>query len=59
MSAGYVTFSDIFNNAIDFSYMPRGCKTPKLSNCKRVSARRSVLCERLTNNTETVTANIS
>lgn len=59
MSAGNVTFSDIFNNAIDFSYMPRGCKTPKLSNCKRVSARRSVLCERLTNNTETVTANIS
>ena len=37
---------DIFNKTIDFSNMPRGYKTPKLKNLKRVSARDSVLCIR-------------
>ena len=46
MSSGFARLSDIFNKEIDFSYMPNGCKTPKLSNCKRVSARRSILCIR-------------
>jgi len=41
---GFVVLMDIFKNEIDFSYMPKGYKTPKLSNCKRISARRSCLC---------------
>lgn len=49
MSVGFAVLSDIFNNKIDFSCMPRGYKTPKLSNCKRVNARRSTLCMRLIN----------
>lgn len=28
-------------NKVDFSDMPRGLKTPKLSNCKRISARKT------------------
>lgn len=44
MSSGFATLMDIFNNKIDFSYMPRGYKTPKLSNCNRISARKSCLC---------------
>ena len=44
MSKGFATLMDIFENQIDFSYMPRGMKTPKLSNCKRISARKSCLC---------------
>ena len=44
MSSGLAILMDIFNNKIDFSYMPRGYKTPKLSNCNRISARRSCLC---------------
>ena len=43
-STGYTILMDIFGNKIDFSYMPKGNKTPKLSNCKRVSARGSCLC---------------
>lgn len=43
-SRGYAVLMDIYNKKIDFSYMPRGCKTPKLSNCKRISTRRSCLC---------------
>ena len=41
---GYCLFADIFGNKIDFSDMPKGSKTPKLSNCKRISARNSCLC---------------
>ena len=41
---GYCLFTDIFGNKIDFSDMPKGSKTPKLSNCKRISARNSCLC---------------
>lgn len=44
MSAGYAVLMDIFNNKIDFSHMPKGYKTPKLSNCERISTRRSCLC---------------
>lgn len=44
MSSGYAVLMDIFNKTIDFSNMPRGYKTPKLKNLKRVSARGSVLC---------------
>ena len=44
MSSGFATLMDIFENQIDFSYMPRGMKTPKLSNCKRILARSSCLC---------------
>lgn len=43
-SSGYAVLMDIFNNKIDFSYMPKGYKTPKLKNLKRLSARTSVLC---------------
>ena len=46
MSSGYAVLMDIFNKTIDFSDMPRGYKTPKLKNLKRVSARNSVLCIR-------------
>ena len=43
MSSGFATLMDIFGNKIDFSDMLRGMKTPKLSNCKRISARSSCL----------------
>lgn len=39
MSTGYAILMDIDGNKIDFSYMPKGYKTPKLSNCKRMTAR--------------------
>ena len=41
---GYCLFTDIFGNKIDFSDTPKGSKTPKLSNCKRISARSGCLC---------------
>jgi len=41
MSTGYAILMDIEGNKIDFSSTPRGMKTPKLSNCKRISARSS------------------
>lgn len=44
MSSGFAILMDIFNNKIDFSFMPKGYKTPKLSNLERISARRSCLC---------------
>ena len=43
-SAGYAILMNIFNEKIDFSYMLRGWKTPKLSNLERISARSSCLC---------------
>ena len=36
---GYAVLMNIEGNKIDFSTMPRGLKTPKLSNCKRITAR--------------------
>lgn len=44
MSSGYATLMDIFGNKIDFSNMPKGLKTPKLANCKRIQARKTILC---------------
>ena len=44
MSSGFAVLMDIFNNKIDFNYMPKGHKTPKLSNLKRLSSRCSTLC---------------
>lgn len=44
MSSGFVTLMNIFNDKIDFSYLPRGRKTPKLLNLERISARSSCLC---------------
>lgn len=41
MSTGYAILMDIEGNKIDFSHMPKGMKTPKLSNCKRIAARTS------------------
>ena len=42
--SGFTVLMDIFGNRVDFDNMPRGLKTPKLSSCKRISARRSCLC---------------
>ena len=47
-SSGFVFLMDIFGNMIDFSFMPRGMKTPKLSNCRRISARGSLCVNRRT-----------
>lgn len=41
MSTGYAILMDIEGNKIDFSHMPKGMKTVKLSNCKRITARSS------------------
>ncbi len=41
MSSGYVILMDISGKKMDFSNSPKGWKTPKLSNCKRLSARKS------------------
>ena len=41
MSTGYAILMDIFGNKADFSKMPKGFKTPKLANCKRLEARKS------------------
>lgn len=42
---GYAILMDIDGNKIDFSTMPRGYKTPKLSNCKRITARSTVMTQ--------------
>ena len=39
MSVGYAILMDIDGNKIDFSAMPKGCKTPKMANLKRLEAR--------------------
>mgnify|MGYP000859260605 CR=1 FL=1 len=41
---GYAVLMDVFGNKVDFSSMSKGHKTPKLSNCDRISTRRSCLC---------------
>lgn len=43
MSTGFAVLMDIDGNKVDFSAMLRGYKTPKLSNCKRITARSSVI----------------
>lgn len=45
MSTGYAVLMDIDGNKVDFSAMPRGYKTPKLSNCKRITARSTVMTQ--------------
>ena len=44
ISTGYCKLMDIFGKIIDFSQANKGFKTPKLANCKRISARKSVIC---------------
>ena len=44
MSSGFTILMNIFGERIDFSNLLRGLKTLKLSNCNRISARRSCLC---------------
>ena len=46
MSTGYAVLMDIDGNKIDFSKEPNGFKTPKLKNCKRLTARTSLLIQR-------------
>lgn len=41
---GYTVLMNIFGNKADFNTMPKGYRMPKLSNCVRVCARRSILC---------------
>ncbi len=41
MSSGYAVLMDINGNKIDFSSMPKGFKTPKMVNLKRLVARSS------------------
>ena len=45
ISTGYAILMDIDGNKIDFSSMPKGFKTPKLSNCKRITARSSQMIQ--------------
>ena len=48
-STGYATLMDINGNKIDFSYMPKGQKTPKLKNMSRLGARKSwIIIEKYT-----------
>ena len=45
MTSGYAVLMDIEGSKIDFSNLSKGYKTPKLSLCKRISARRSqIIC---------------
>lgn len=39
MSVGYAILMDIDGNKVDFSAMPKGYKTPKMANLKRLEAR--------------------
>jgi len=45
MSNGYAILMNIEGKKIDFSLMPKGYKTPKLCNCKRISARTSQIMQ--------------
>ena len=45
MSTGYAILMDIDGEKADFSKMPKGFKTPKLSNCKRLTARTSQMVQ--------------
>ena len=44
MSRGFAGLMNIFGDEIDFGYMPRGLKTPKMLSFERLSARKSCLC---------------
>lgn len=54
MSSGYAVLMDIDSTKVDFSNMPKGYKTPKFKNLKRLSARSTILCIR-----EKITPNIA
>lgn len=41
MSSGYVSLMDIYGQKIDFSRMTKGNKIPKISQCKRLEARKN------------------
>lgn len=45
MSTGYAVLMDIDGNKADFSAMPKGYKTPKLSNCERIASRTTVMVQ--------------
>ena len=47
MSTGYAILMNIDGSKVDFSSMPKGFKTPKLSNCKRITARTSQMVQEL------------
>src|SRR5574344_2024528 len=47
MSSGFATLMDISGTKADFSHMLRGQKTPKLSRMTRITARRTVLCDKM------------
>lgn len=47
MSTGYAILMDIDGSKVDFSSIPKGFKTPKLSNCKRITARTSQMVQEL------------
>lgn len=47
VSRGYAILMDIDGNKVDFSWMPKGCKTPKLKDCKRMAARSVVITQTL------------
>ena len=40
---GYCKLMDIYGKTIDFSQAKKGFKSPKLTNCQRISARKSVI----------------
>lgn len=44
-STGYAELMNIAGEKIDFSSMLKGCKTPKLINCKRITARTSQIIQ--------------
>lgn len=41
MSTGYAVLMDIEGKKIDFSAMPKGCRTPKMRNLQRIGARKT------------------
>lgn len=46
-TGGHAVLMDIDGNKVDFSAMPKGYKTPKLSNCKRIMARSTEMIQTL------------
>lgn len=45
MSSGYAVLMDVDGKKIDFSYMSKGFKTPKLANLRRIGGRKSWIIE--------------
>ena len=41
MSSGYCILMDINGNKVEFKDAPKGMKTVKLNNCKRIAGRKS------------------